>query len=268
MDIENEFLLKFNFQKWLRLGINDYDYDRIGKILGIEIPEVTAVLESFKSDNREAASKIKGLKKWKFKDRANIIFIGDSNTSNRTSYMNILKEAFSSHENINFIDCALSAWRSGDPIQDFYSINIYSPDITVYMIGTNDFRSIKGLGTCVTSLEEYKKNVSFTIKMLRSIGSIIIIQTIPPVKQEWIDSAYEATLWDFKEKDRKAFNNVLKNLSRKENVLINDMDTILKSIDNDNLYYKDGLHLSNYAHEAIANKLLPIIKKALLLRMG
>ena len=91
--------------------------------------------------------------------QAKIIFLGDSITSDRQSYLNILKQALSGTPDLKLIDLAISAQKSVDLFTGVYpDIIAQRADIAHIMIGTNDVRRIDDERRLYhTSPAEYEK---------------------------------------------------------------------------------------------------------------
>ncbi len=105
-----QFYLKFNFPKMLRLDIPDDDHARISQALNIELVAVMEILGQFDQNVKAIASKIKEKTSL---DRLpqrpeKVAFAGDSITSDRESYFQIIKEILSGSRNIAWIDDARS----------------------------------------------------------------------------------------------------------------------------------------------------------------
>ncbi len=102
-----------------------------------------------------------------------IAFVGDSITSDRASYMNVLKRIYKNNTNISFIDGAVSGDKSDDAVMKLYlRVLNYKPDIVHIMLGTNDLRRNKDNNSkpCI-SLDEIKHNLEYLIRTIKESGA-------------------------------------------------------------------------------------------------
>lgn len=264
MYFDNTISVRFNFQKWLRVGIEDGDLERISVCLGVGIEELSAMIKKFDEINNTAAEELlrhaslDGIAGKKTK----IGFVGDSITSDRMSYMNILKCVFQNNSEIELCDFAVSGWRTADIIENF-TTNIldYNCDIVVMMIGTNDLRTVAlEQEINVTGREEYARNLGFILGELaqRKIRTILI--TISPTQQERVDATYGDSKWLFKTEDWNSYNEIVREKAQEYNAELCEMSFHYKNAGLDEIMFEDGIHINEKGQKLIAEQLFPILK--------
>lgn len=265
MTSEQLFQVRFNFQNMLRQQIHPYDYERIANILDITPEDAKTAMESFDFANAQAAREIAAgsdPEKWRDK-KARIVFLGDSITSDRMSYLNILKKVFQRCGGIELMDSSVSGWRSGDVLQELYgSVLSKEADMVVFALGTNDIRRI--YGRCnVTSRKEFARNMDLIFDALK--GRQLIANTIPPFHTERIQNAYGTLGWSFESGDLKTCNRILQKAACKHSVILNDMRQEFQNAVRGGLdvFHEDGLHLNGEGQKMIAQSVYAVLQEHL-----
>lgn len=261
MTDEQLFLLRFNFPNMLRQAIDPCDSERIANVLGLLTEETKAALESFDAQNEQAARKIADAPETeKFKDKkARIVFIGDSITSDRLGFFNILRKVFDKCGGIELLDSSVSGWRSGDVLQDLYgSVLAKEPDMVVFTVGTNDLRTIGGKCN-VTSRQEYERNIKLLFDALRDY--LLIVNTLPPFHTEKLKETYGSIGWSFKSSDLQTYNGILRENTRKYGAVLNDTCGEFQNAINAgrDVFHGDGLHLNGAGQSIIARSLFAVL---------
>ena len=191
-----------------------------------------------------------------FKDKK-ILFIGDSITSDRVSYFNIIKRAV----NADCMDGAVSGAKSTDAVSRIRMLmDTFKPDIVSIMIGTNDVMCVDNRQRVPTvSLPEYEKNLEYIVECVEAGGAKPIITTIPPIHEKW----FKETSGAYKSLDNLIFskyNESLKCIAEKHHAAVNGMDDVYKRYDQDSLFEPDGVHLSPFGQKVLAEKLFSLIE--------
>ena len=260
---QDQFYLKFNFQKFLRMDIQDDDYVRISQTLAIETEAVRRILAEFARHVDNIASQIKLVTMFvQLNDRpAKIAFVGDSITSDRESYFNIIKRVLSGNKNLQFIDAARSGNTTVDAVCDLYaSVLSQDPDLACIMIGTNDLkRNDAPDGKILVSPLEFASNLDYIIARLLDANCQVIISTIPPTLSQRVRESFPELYIVFRDEDRDRYNGIVREMAAKHQILLNDMAGIYEGPGYEEILMDDGIHLSLLGHELLARHLLPKI---------
>jgi lysophospholipase L1-like esterase len=194
-----------------------------------------------------------------------VCFLGDSITSDRTSYFNILKAKFAHLPTLKFSDLSISGAKSSDLVTSFIPAFCKdSPQIVVLMIGTNDMRRTDdGENLLHTSLQEYRRNLSYLLKKFKDRGAEIIISTLPPFCQKRIQQNYP--LWGilYRQEDRIAYNKTIREVAKEYNAILNEMSGTYNAYSAEDLLLIDGLHLNEVGQCLLAKNVFEILLKLL-----
>ena len=133
---DNKTKIRYNLQNWLKDNIEEFDYKRIASALNIKTSEVKKQIKEHVRTVDEQASILDSEKEYSAKlsrcEKQRILFVGDSNTSDRESYMKVARAILISagHE---LIDSSVSGWRTTEFIDDiaFYILD-YEVDIVLF----------------------------------------------------------------------------------------------------------------------------------------
>lgn len=267
-EIDYAFNFKFNLHKSLiPIGIEDNDYERLQTVYGVDDKWMNESIAKIKESNVRQAEKLGS--KFDFSKlvtkSVKIVFLGDSITSDRQSYLNILKEAMKKLPDINLVDMAISGHKSGDLFTAIYPNTIgEQADIAHIMIGTNDVRRINDDRKLYhTSPSEYEKNVEYVVSALVKEGTKVILTTIPPYSQEKADRSFVGAHVLFLEEDRKLFNGILTRIAEKYGAILNNMDDLYSKYSPEELTLDDGIHLNEMGQgllcEGVAKTILELM---------
>ncbi len=261
MEQEQKFLVQFNFQAMLRLDVGCRDARRIAGILDLDEGELLRVIAEFDEACVAGAKQVaQGVDVQACAQRqATIVFVGDSCTSDRLSYMNILKQVFRDCPGIRLIDSAVSGWRSGDILQDYAAkVLDYKPDIVVYAMGLNDMRKICGTFN-TTSLAEFQRNIRTALQGLGNAKAVV--NTMSPTHAARIEKSFGQLDWTFPEEDWQAYNRALCEAAQHCGAALNDTRALFaQAIQNGvDVFYEDGLHMSEEGQKLVAKSLLGIL---------
>ena len=262
------FNFKFNLHKSLiPIGIDDSDYIRLQTVYGVDGEWMRETVTEFTQSNTHYAQLLKeevdlsilGSKPLK------IAFFGDSITSDRQSYLNILKLATKEYQNISLVDMAISAHKSVDLLTAIYPNMVGEhADIAHIMIGTNDLRRIDD-ERCLyhTSPAEYEKNVDYVVSALVKDGTKVILTTIPPFSKEKSSKAFAEAKALFLEQDRQIFNAIIMKIAKKYGAYINHMDSSYAQYTPEQLTLDDGIHINEIGQDlllrGVVNSILELI---------
>lgn len=246
--INEQIAVRFQFQKMAPLGIEDNDYRRVAMALDLDEADVVDLCKQYQMQNKAAAAELFP-EICRPKETKKICFIGDSITSERTSYMNIIRTAFESQENVQFLDCAVSGWKTSDVIFEFEGrVCPFEPDIIHIMIGTNDARNAyPGTDSSTAGIEGYRRNITQIVRMAKSTGANVIMTTVPPTKRSAPLPNGVVPEWE-----TAAFNRVLRELCRQEQVKLNDMEAVLITELEKIIALFDHVHLNSNGQRLLA----------------
>ena len=261
------FAFKFNIHKsHIPLDIDDNDYQRLQAVYGVDRQTVLQEAAKIEASNTKYAKELlSGMAASKEDIKAagdnRISFLGDSITSDRQSYMNIIKRAFAEYNNISVADYAVSGFKSGDLLTMLFPDVIADhADIACIMIGTNDMRRTNDAHRALhTGLEEYEKNLRYVTCKLTEDGSKVILTTIPPFSLDKITANLEGYNILYTEDDRSAFNASVRRIAREHHAVLNDMDEAYAKYPAGDLTLDDGLHLNELGQQLLAGQLFPMI---------
>jgi lysophospholipase L1-like esterase len=131
-----------------------------------------------------------------------------------------------------------------------------SPNIIIIHIGSNDANLIKG--KMQTSEKEFVSNYKNILLISKIHSRNIIVTGLTPCDE----SKTRPTIWDKNEfilnKNIKEYNDIIKIICKKENVLFLDIFDDFKNQKNyaQSLVKEDGIHLNKKGNEFFANKLI------------
>ena len=252
-----QFNFKFNLHKsLLPIGIDDHDLSRLSVVYGTDSEWLRKEAALIEQANARCAARLEtqfNLSALTGK-QAKIIFLGDSITSDRQSYLNILKQALSGSTGLKLVDLSISAQKSVDLFTGIYpDIIAQRADIAHIMIGTNDVRRIDDERRLYhTSPAEYEKNMDFVIGALIKGGSSVILSTIPPFSREKASRHFAGGYVLYLEEDRRLYNEILTQLAQKHHVVLNQMDEAYSKYTAEELTLDDGIHLNALGQELLA----------------
>lgn len=254
---ERLFNFRFNLHKTIfSIGIEDHDYVRLQEVYDVDSEWMKLIVSEFAQSNALYAQRLKeecdlsafGLRPLK------IIFLGDSNTSNRQSYLNILKAATEDYPQLQMVDKSVSGFKSGDLLTAIHPGVIGEhADIAHIMIGTNDFRRIVGSEKLYhTSPSEFEKNLDYVVSAFIKDGSRVILTTIPPFSKERSDKHFARSNGVFEEEDRQLYNAIIEKIAHKYGTYLNEMDELFARHTPEELTVPDGVHLGELGHSTLA----------------
>lgn len=265
-EIDYLFNFKFNLHKSvIPIGIDDHDYDRLKIVYGVNDDWIKKVVADIETSNSFYAEKL--AKQFDLsilnKSPLKVIFLGDSITSDRQSYLNILKKATAGFENLKQIDMSISAHKSGDLFTATYpGIIAEHANIAHIMIGTNDVRQIDDENRKFhTSPEEYEKNVDYVVSELVKDGTKVILSTIPPYSQEKASTSFVGCRALFLEESRQLYNQILSRVAERNGALLNQMDPYYSAYKVEEITLVDGIHLNAIGQDLLAQGVVKSIMK-------
>lgn len=248
--------VRFNFHKIAPLGIGDQDYRRIAMALDLSEDDVKSFCAACEGEVQRAAQCMAEKLPSQAKN-ARICFIGDSITSERTSYMRILQRCLEKYPGVQTLDCAVSGWKTSDVIFEYEDRVIpFQPTHIHMMIGTNDARNAyPGEDGSTIGTAGYRRNMERLIRYALSLNAKLIVTTVPPAAP----APAAAANGNYPHWESRTFNAVLRELAQAYPFVLNDMEDALEGrldaiIDN-----FDNVHLNAQGQRSIAECLLPLL---------
>lgn len=257
--------IKFNMQK-LILDVPKRDALWLSRIFAAEEEEVRKLLDGFENAVWEQVKQIrKSMDIPQVHGAKTIVFIGDSITSDRESYFNIIRKLYEDEKELRWIDAAVSGDKSDDAKMKFYERAMnFQPDIAHVLIGTNDMReSDDEDGESCISLGDYRKNLEYMVKRLKAGGVRVILSTISPVLNEGIRKRFPNDNWIYKEANIHAVNDIIEEVAAKFGAKLNDMRPVYDKYRVEEILFQDGLHLNALGQRLLTGQVLASLEEYL-----
>ncbi len=257
--------IKFNMQK-LILDVPEEDAGWLSRIFNAEEESVRKLLAAFESTVSLQAEEIrKSGNIPKVQGNKKIVFIGDSITSDRESYFNIIKKIYENETGLIWIDAAISGDKSDDAKMKFYERAMnFDPDIAHILIGTNDMReNADEDGESCLGLEEYRKNLVYMVKRLQKNNVHTILSTISPVLVEGIGKRFPNDNWNYQKANIDAVNSIIEEVAETFGAKCNDMRGVYDRYQAKEILLNDGLHLNALGQKLLAENVLWALEKYL-----
>lgn len=264
---EFQFNFEYNLHKSnIPIGIADDDYNRLSVVYGVDIEELLAEVNSNEESNaREAALILKEHPTAPYElSGKRICFLGDSISSDRRGFCEILRTAFKDHRDIHIVNYSISAYKVIDIITNFVpSVTDFAPDIAHLLIGSNDMkRTSDEFGMQLFSPNEFQKDLRYLISTLTGRGTTLIVSTIPPFDAEKVRRQYWDVNTRYVESDREAFNAIVREEAARPGCMLNEMDAVYAQYGTDEITNEDGLHLNLLGQRLMAINVLDKLIKA------
>jgi lysophospholipase L1-like esterase len=260
-DIYNN--LKFNMQK-LICDEPEIGADRLSRIFNATLEICQKMLGEFEKTVEQQAESLKtefGVPE--VKRELTVAFVGDSITSDRESYLNIIKRMYREKPKLKIVDAAVSGDKSDDAVMKFYlrALN-HKPDVVHILIGTNDLRKNNDrCGKPCVSLEEYESNLNYMLDILKQGGTHVVISTISPVNVAHLNLRFPEDNWTYAQSDIDRCNEIIAETAGKYHAKLNDMRTVFSAFRPEEILLQDGLHLNRRGQHLLAHNVLEAIKE-------
>lgn len=259
------FFFEYNIHKsTIPLGVEDTDYRRLAATYGVgeeTVLEQVAAITASKEKNAKRLLQSVCSADLKKLENKRVAFLGDSNTSFRKSYMNLIRTALQDIPGFQAKDCSVSGNRVGNLVYNMYP-NIHSlhADIAHVMIGGNDMRRTDGpLHVIMTEPDHFYRCLDFVVTGLVEDGTKVILSTVAPVCLPKLAENQKGWRSEFREEDRLEFNDQIRKLAAKHNVFLNDMESTFNQYTPAELTVDDGMHLSELGQQLLAERVLQAI---------
>lgn len=257
--------VKFNMHK-LILDFPERDAERIAMVFDADRTDVESLIASFHQTVQAEAERTRAeMHIPSPKDKCSIVFLGDSITSDRESYLNTIRELYRDRQDVTIIDAAISGDKSDDAVMRFYERTLrYDPDVVCILIGTNDLRrNDDGYAASCVSLRDIEKNLRYMIRTLKSRGVQIILTTISPVINKQLKARFPDSNWRYEPSEMDALNQLICDLSNEYQIKLNDMRAIYAKFLPQQILLNDGLHLNALGQRLLLRSTLACLSEIL-----
>ena len=257
--------IKFNMHK-LILDVEENHAARLAAVFGASEEEVQEVIDEMSRTVREQAERLrKEIEIPAVTESKTIAFVGDSITSDRASYLNILREIYREEEKLKFVDAAVSGDKSDDAVMKFYFRTMnYHPDVAHILIGTNDLRrSNDPFGGSAVSLSDYRKNLSYMLQVFQENQIPVVISQIAPVLNERLWQRFPEDNWIYDYEEMKEANRIVCEVAAAYGAKLNAMEEVYKEYEPGELLLKDGLHLNEKGQYLLTKQVIKALAEYL-----
>ena len=250
--------IKFNMHK-LILEVEEGDAARLAAIFGAPEAEVQKVIDEMRRTVLEQVQKLKGeMEIPKPVGSKTIAFVGDSITSDRASYLNILRELYRNDSALVFVDAAVSGDKSDDAVMKFYFRTLnHRPDMVHILIGTNDLRHNNDtFGCSAVSLGDYRRNLTYMLQTLQEKQIPTVVSQIAPVLNERLCKRFPEDNWKYDYEEVEKANEIIRELAKLYGAKLNAMEEIYAAYRPEDLLLQDGLHLNELGQYLLTRQVL------------
>ncbi len=273
---ESAFQIDFNFQQVpSALGVN-VPSEAAAAMLNISVEqfdgyteqafaECTRVAQELveKSGTKSAIRKLKKAGKGEF---STIMTVGDSITTYRYGYAEILRALVGLVEpdkTASFFNHGRSGYTSTHGLEHTFTLYLaQQPDWVFLKYGANDTKRFGGDSSkLLVSIEEYTANFALMVEAYVKIGAQVVLITPTPVVESIVNTnlEYQAMQMTWDNADIQACANALKKIAKKHSVPLVDMVSLFTTKPHPGLYCPDGLHPGPAGHLQIIQEVLKAI---------
>ena len=260
---------KFNMHKWLGLLVRDDDLVSIARIYGVRPGELRRIEKRLQATIAELAARLAQGRGKPATESASgagspgaplaVLALGDSITSDRESYVNILNRYWKGTPR-RMIDCAVSDDSTSNLVDRLYSTVMNQEfDWVVIFIGTNDCRQVNDPARMARiSLLEYLGNMEYFTDLFIKRGKQVILVTIPPVDMRRFSESFPNSGYIYDKGRIDETNRRLRELASRKGLKVADLAQALAD-QSDDVHMQDGLHLNSTGQLILSRLLLEII---------
>ena len=187
---------------------------------------------------------------------AKIAFIGDSLTSEREGYFNVIKEYLADNPDIELMDLGISGAKIADAADGIYeSVLDKKPTIAHILIGTNDARSHKNAYMkCNVSVNEYEKILEYMVRLLSDHQIKTIISILPMADNDGMRRYYSSRNYWYENEEILRYNQAIRSVAAKYGAVVNEWYD--ETEDPKEYLCCDGIHLSGAGAVRVAKGVL------------
>ncbi len=267
----------------------DFNFQQVPSALGVNIPPEAAAamlnisVEQFNGyteqafaectrvaqgllDNAESVEAIRKLKKPR-KDAFNTIMtVGDSITTYRYGYAEILRALVGlvePEQAVTFLNHGRSGYTSTHGLEHTFTLYLAQrPDWVFLKYGANDTKRFGGDSSkLLVSLQEYTANFTLMVEAYVKIGARVVLITPTPVIESIVNSSleYQAMQMTWDNADIQACADALKVIAQKHGIPLVDLVSQFSMKPDPGLYCPDGLHPGPAGHLLMIQQVLNVI---------
>lgn len=273
---ENAFQIDFNFQQVpSALGVN-VPPEAAAAMLNISVEQFTGYTEQAFGectrvaqallDKRGTLGIIRKLKKSRKDTFSTIMTVGDSITTYRYGYAEILRALVGlvdPEQAVTFFNHGRSGYTSTHGLEHTFTLYLAQrPDWVFLKYGANDTKRFGGDGSkLLVSIEEYTANFALMVEAYVKIGARVVILTPTPVVESIVNTSleYQAMQMTWDNADIQACAKALKKIAKKHSVPLVDLVSLFTLKPDPGLYCPDGLHPGPAGHQLIIEAVLKAI---------
>lgn len=252
-----EFVHKYNLFKWLGFAIEEDDLASIAHIYGVSPGELEPIERRFhETVNLLAGRLARELPPKPAGSPVTLLALGDSLTSDRQSWVKILRRYWAADPNRQIIDSAVSGDTAASVLNRLHrTVLRHRFDRAVILLGTNDCRRMdEPDGLTNLSLEEFQRDLRYLTDRLMRHGAAVVLVTLPPVDNARLKRFFTETNSAYDADRLEATNDFLRALAAERGAQLADLAAAIKAAGEDVLE-EDGIHL-NAAGQYLLAKLV------------
>ena len=255
-----EFMHKFNLHKWSGFTIDDQDLASIARLYGVRRGRLARIDRGYREHVARLAASLPPRAAKPLDHPLVFMALGDSISSDRESYAQILNQYWRGDPQRRFLDCAVSGDTTSHLLNRFYAtIAGQDCDWVVMFIGTNDCRQLDDPARITAiGLQDYRRNLDYLTDRLLERNRRIVLVTLPPAD----NARFKAFVPDFNHcydaGHLEAANRILRELAAAKQLGLADLAAAIQAQKEDVLE-PDGLHMNSTGHLILCRLLLDIL---------
>ena len=273
---ETVFQIDFNFQQVpSALGVN-VPPEAAAAMLNITVEQFTGYIEQAFAECTRVAQElmskpgtlgaIRKLKKARKGEFSTIMTVGDSITTYRYGYAEILRALVGlvdPDKEASFFNHGRSGYTSTHGLEHTFTLYLaQQPDWVFLKYGANDTKRFGGdKSKLLVSLEEYTANFALMVEAYVKIGAHVVLITPTPVIESIVNTSleYQAMQMTWDNADIQACATALKKIAKKQGVPLVDLVSLFTTKPHPGLYCPDGLHPGPAGHLQMIQEVLKAI---------
>jgi len=255
------FQFKFRFHRLLHMQIDETDFNRLGAIYGVSpalVEEETAKVDTHNRDCAKQLAARVDLTKLQTANPVKVLFLGDSITSDRTSYCGILRELLRDRETVQVFDTSVPGNKAIDLFSYAYPETFdCHADIAHVMVGTNDILCTEERPYLNRVHEvDFAEKLAYVVRALTEDGTKVILSTIPRFALSKAEVSLQGFRKQYREEDRLRYNGILWTVADRYGAVVNDMEPVYARYTPEELTWSDGYHMSQQGQLLLAEQVL------------
>lgn len=241
-----DFVHKYNLFKWLGFLIEEDDLASIARIYGVSREELERIEQRFRETVKGLAERLaRELPPRPAASPVTLLALGDSLTSDRQSWVKILRRYWAADPNRQIIDSAVSGDTAASVLNRLHrTVLRHRFECALILLGTNDCRRMdEPDGLTNLSLEEYQRDLRYLTDRLMRHGASLVLVTLPPVDNARLKRFFPETNSTYDAGRLQATNEFLRALAAERGAQLADLAAAIADSGEDVLE-EDGIHLN------------------------